>query len=1364
VTAFETTISKISEEQPLQRALTLGVTALALVTTACGHIYDYPDPRAENTLEACSDGADNDLDGKTDCNDAECTFCAEDDVTACNDGLDNDGDGFKDAGDPSCWPDRVPEVERCASGEGVSVVENFDAGLQAHSATSPWVIGGQYSLPLGGLADIVSSFGQVSWPVGFRQDNRAFFNGNTGQGFPSPSSLGALVRRSAFSGSWQGFELSFLTYPVEGTVLRVAIVPVELAPLGEPPRRGAETALLGLALDATRTPPLLSLDVEGRNYSAPIPMCGTDPVCDVADSTIRIILEEQGFLATWSWPSGETVELRADPPSSLSLAPARLVFWGGSETPLAQGGIELNDVRLRIAPERPCGRAQPEITAFDCGLSDAQRAFGQVVSLASNGAGERCALIASSPSASTLEPDSVSAWSSVQGSPWTQVSPPETGAVALPAATTLVGASIVHVDDLWQVAVAHRTGETVDVGIGTSSTCSQWGALTAGPTLAGDAEAPSYVITGSDEQLYFTRAPSEDHGHRSLWRSTRRGRESQWSNPEQVASLPDHVGSPVAIQLVGSRDLVMVHPTPLSEGVASLGLMVGGLDAHSWRSVEPSPFLTIPGQSDPGAFDDHGVLSGALSWDGDSGFLLYGGVAAPAPNGLGGFSPGNLAVGTARLAARSASFAAPIAEPIAVCGDGRCDDLEDCSSCADDCACSGTTLLFNAFDDDAAWRVLSSSLAPTAMAYIDTEQRSLNFGGGTSTWATLPLGHSLAGDFELSFDLLVDSLDPNGESCSVYVGLGDLVENEAGGSEPRAGAFARFAYSRYCAGGFVAMPFVQASAVVQSRPEEHLNDAYAACKTGERYFSTGIQRRFSLRREGNRVSVSTSHGQGCGDTTESIDYAGALEDLSELMLGWGGGAFGECVFGTGAGSVSNLRLRLLHDSGDCPEGTIGCATDGPGQSCVDTARSPEHCGSCGAACSANQICRDGVCMCAPSPTMLSCEAGCVDSRSSDHCGACDSACSEACVAGTCENGLIGTCAFPISLVVDYWTPDETDAVALVDLPIEFSERSAEGTELCDTTVSHHTVVNWQPTSSGLATIELDATGTPLDPVLGVSTDPGCSSFLTCNDDAPTLGKGSRVDLQVAAGTIYRISAGLRAGDPLSGPVMLRIKTQAGDIGGLPRPKNPDPVSPDEIVWLRLERDEAPSGLAPNGELGLNGVFLASWDSCAEASWDPETRCLRGTLCDPGPEWENYGADVNFAFRRTEVEEVPSNSIMTWNPAAAAVRGLAWETSGTENVYGVYVLNMDPAWGGVCPSWPCTVFGPADGTFDGPGTLEWEPTAPNGHLLFNSMVKEDWGGIGINYAFDYRQVVSVQFKIFPEAGPFEFCVDRLGAIR
>ena len=85
----------------------------------------------------------------------------------------------------------------------------------------------------------------------------------------------------------------------------------------------------------------------------------------------------------------------------------------------------------------------------------------------------------------------------------------------------------------------------------------------------------------------------------------------------------------------------------------------------------------------------------------------------------------------------------------------------------------------------------------------------------------------------------------------------------------------------------------------------------------------------------------------------------------------------------------------------CSAGEVAC-----GQSCVDTATDPRHCGGCDVACPAGVLCVDGSCAACPDG-WAACEGACVDLNSSgDHCGACGrtSADGELCADGACVPG------------------------------------------------------------------------------------------------------------------------------------------------------------------------------------------------------------------------------------------------------------------------------------------------------------------------------------------------------------------------
>jgi hypothetical protein len=75
-------------------------------------------------LSACSDGMDNDGDGKIDMADLGCADTSDNDetdiVTQCSDGIDNDGDGLGDLADPDCT-DASDDTESGSIGSGGTV-------------------------------------------------------------------------------------------------------------------------------------------------------------------------------------------------------------------------------------------------------------------------------------------------------------------------------------------------------------------------------------------------------------------------------------------------------------------------------------------------------------------------------------------------------------------------------------------------------------------------------------------------------------------------------------------------------------------------------------------------------------------------------------------------------------------------------------------------------------------------------------------------------------------------------------------------------------------------------------------------------------------------------------------------------------------------------------------------------------------------------------------------------------------------------------------------------------------------------------------------------------------------------------------
>jgi hypothetical protein len=193
-----------------------------------------------------------------------------------------------------------------------------------------------------------------------------------------------------------------------------------------------------------------------------------------------------------------------------------------------------------------------------------------------------------------------------------------------------------------------------------------------------------------------------------------------------------------------------------------------------------------------------------------------------------------------------------------------------------------------------------------------------------------------------------------------------------------------------------------------------------------------------------------------------------------------------------------------------------------------------------------------------------------------------------------------------------------------------------------------------------------------------------------------------------------------------------------------------------VTWLSFENSAAPSTVSPNDEFGINGELYAYADDCAELDWDPLTRCASGVLCAAGPNFQNWGIAVGFYFNTTGPTGTPPNRKITWDPQEIGVEAIAWRISGTAPALQLWVLNMDPAFGGECSEDSCEIVGAPDGT---------STAALSGQLSFSRLHKDVWNG-GIDYTFDPAAVHALQFKlpaVVAGSAAFSFCIDDLGLL-
>ena len=165
----------------------------------------------------------------------------------------------------------------------------------------------------------------------------------------------------------------------------------------------------------------------------------------------------------------------------------------------------------------------------------------------------------------------------------------------------------------------------------------------------------------------------------------------------------------------------------------------------------------------------------------------------------------------------------------------------------------------------------------------------------------------------------------------------------------------------------------------------------------------------------------------CGDTTIGI-VAGPV--------GLDKGDASTDAFGTDAWQPTDSNTRgsscatACEGELTCSLGTCTCLGGGPacGTQCPDLSSSPTHCGRCGNACSANQVCNNGICAATCSSGLSNCYGACIDLLSEpSHCGGCSTVCAggEVCTAGVCScpGGLVacgGNCVESDERPVALW--------------------------------------------------------------------------------------------------------------------------------------------------------------------------------------------------------------------------------------------------------------------------------------------------------------------------------------------------------
>jgi hypothetical protein len=1144
------------------------VAALPLLALGCSILFPYPRRASEATSDTCHDGLDNDLDGRADCFDSDCSsfcqessratckdgldndadgkfdcqdddcaqFCSESDAAACRnkldddgdglidcadpdcdgqcpeesaadcaDGRDNDGDTLVDAADPRCWLLQPPTVQRCAARE-IDFSERFDdpyipindpKAPQGLDYAARWFRFGDFPDDHGITPTLVAAARGTRTGPGTssgRDDEAAFFLGNTtGSGVLSDN-LGGMVNPQVFTGPWSGFAMTLATRVVVGTALHVTLMPKLLAPENHVPLADFNDAILAVSLDGAADPPSWTLRVNGGAVTQPLSIpeveaCGRY-VCQNGWATLKIAYDQGALTAVLEGASGK-FSITSAPLGELELPESRLVVWGGSTVQLGAG---LDDLHVRLRPTTGCGVESPQIPRASCDSAAKFPSVGQAVAVARDSAGQYCALLTAAGESLSSAADSVTAWSSSDGASWAPAASSTDPAFALPPGAVPVGVGLTHDGTAFQAAVVVRDASGARLGVSSATKCSAFSQLLKGPRLPSDAEAPSYLITNGRHEVYFTRPPTDD-ASRTLWRLSGPDQAHLQLEPEPIAELPveARVSPPAAITRAGSRDLLLVYPMLPDQGAPGLGVLIGSSDARSWLSLPREPLLEV---GDSGSFDGDGAVAGALAFQAEPGVLLYGGTRQ-----------GKVAAGVARIWPFETE---PEDHANERCGDGACDAGESCANCAADCPCDGT-LVGQGFAAGAKdWQIGPQD--NHQLPYLDEGSNSLCFSPGQG-WATLDLEKPIIGDFELSFDVrLPDS--PASACGSLFVGLGEI--DDADWARPL-GIFARLTAKAGrvpCLGdspGFALTPFVNTGQALESSL-----DWYApSCAGSQLRVDPGALRHVTLTRKAGQISVGVLDDNGCPQTA-SFAQTLAVPRLGALLVATLGKDDNFCL-GGGSAEVSNVALRVADASGGCDKGLTSCGKGGEQRSCVDTQSTVEHCGACNSTCKPGSVCVKGECQCPPE--LLDCADECADpSRSRLNCGSCGNGCAKYCLLGQCDAGESCADAMPLPSGSGTYTVDLS--AADVDYPTYCQVETFR--------VYHDVVFRWSPDHNGVVHFRVQSAWQgPARLIMQIAENVSCSDFSRC--DGVVLNQ-ERIDTPVfvQAGLTYYIVVGLYA--------------------------------------------------------------------------------------------------------------------------------------------------------------------------------------------------------------------------------------------
>ena len=937
-----------------------GWAALALVLGAagCTALFGYPEPSAENTADACSDGIDNDFNGAIDCADPSCDgFCPEGEGSSCSDGRDNDGDGLPDGSDPGCWHGIGPGLRRCGSTEPTDFEERFDSAL----STARWAIFGAATTSADGPVRLEPPAGRASRP----DPVLGLAAASGGQ-----HALAGLTSRSPFDGEWSAFELGFQVRLESQGFARIGLVPAALAPTDGPPVGNAELASLAIELDA-REGASFALLVNGERSTLPTPELGSWHTVTLAAVGKRLELQVDGAL----------VAKTARP----SIGAARLVVWGASARAAGEpSAAELDDLHLRLAGGRPCDIGCPQIpfgSACQLDASALAENVGYTVSLAAEApSGPYCALLTSGDLGQNA-PVRAESWISDTGRDW------RAGA-ELPLGEglgTLVGAAVARdaKQSQWRAAVVDQRATSSELRVARSDDCKSWtpAEVVAGVELPRDAQAPSYLVPGvvAPYEVLFTMPPAAAGQGVTLWRLRSDDASSFTLEDSPVATFPadSSIDAPVSLSRVGPQDIVLTHRISPASGMLGLGLWVAA-DGTLGRWDQAARWPLVESEPAAARFDSGSILSGSLVWAHSGPLLLYGAEGVPIPGLYAAGVRATTTVGTAELWASGAAgtSSGPAAETSnlripGLCGNGTCDADESCDLCPIDCdVCDGELRLADTFDSGVAWSLLTSDQASTSGSLYWSElSKRLNMAPAEPGWLQRTLDPPVFGDFELSFDVQWSAPEPQhgAQRCVAFVG----VASEASPADlDPVGIFVQLDQQLPCSPGAPSFsPAVRTAAKHLTALDVEVGSSGKASCSGTVTGVPELWHHVTLRRQSGVVSLRVAGRDSCGELVTdppTVAYPGPLDDFVRVMFGRApmsaaGGANGACDSATAALSIDNLVLRTL----PCPPDGQSCTEPQSGQTvCVDLGSSPEHCGGCLTPVDATERCVAGSPWCA----------------------------------------------------------------------------------------------------------------------------------------------------------------------------------------------------------------------------------------------------------------------------------------------------------------------------------------------------------------------------------------------------------------